>query len=362
MFPPEFQALQSVFADLLHRRKLHSAAQIVVRRHGRVLVNHAEGRGAQAPVIQANTPFLCFSISKAFTGLCIHKLIEEGRVELDAPVARYWPEFGCKGKESATIRHVFLHQAGIPAPGINKQVFTWPFWPLVTRNVAATPAVYPPGTHTAYHLVNYGFIFGEVIRRVTGMQVEEYLSREFLRPMGLTDTWMRLPAKMLGRTPRLETRYPVMQTAKRLFSIPSIRTARLPAASLHSSACDLSAVFQMLLDDGEWQGKRLLQPETVRFATSSGYFGWDDYIHHPMHWGYGFILGRLDGQTEEDVALGRRSTSQTFSAMGMGTNMVWADRPTGTVVGFTCNGMLPNKQAAERWSEISNAVWDGIEP
>lgn len=359
MFSPGFEQLEAVFQDMLHQRRLHSAAQIVVRRNGRVLVNHTAGRGALARVDE-RTPFLSFSVSKAFTGLCIHKLIEEGRVGLDEPVARYWPQFGRHGKETATLRHVFLHQAGIPAPGLRKQVLLWPSWRLVTRNVAGTRAQFTPGTRTAYHLVNYGFIFGEIIRRVTGLQVEDYLAQTFLQPMGLQDTWLRLPANQLARTPRMEPGSPAMREASTLFNLRPIRLARLPAASLHSTALDLSAVFQMLLDDGEWQGKRLLQPETVRFATSLGYAGQDEYIRHPMRWGYGFILGRGLDETEESVALGRCSSEDTFSAMGMGTNFVWADRPSRVVVAFTCNGMLTNQFAAARWSEISNAVWDGV--
>ncbi len=359
MFAPQFEKLHSVFDDLLLRRRLHSAAQVVVRRAGEELVNHSAGRDAFAWV-GADTPFLCFSITKVFTGLCVHKLIEERRVELDAPVARYWPEFAQRGKESATIRHVFLHQAGIPAPGLHRQVFAWPFWRLVTRNVAGTPAVFAPGTRTAYHLVNYGFIFGEVIRRVTGMPVEDYLRQSFLDPMELRHTWLRLPPRMLRHTPRLESSSPVMRSARALFNLPAIRTARLPAASLHASAADLASFFQMLLDDGAWRGRQLLRPETVRFATSLGYSGWDEYIRHPMHWGYGFIVGHRDGETEEELALGRGSSAETFSGMGMGTCMVWADRPAGAVVAFTCNGMLPNREAAHRWSEISNAAWDGL--
>lgn len=363
MFAAGFEKLEAVFNEMLFQRKLHSSAQVAVRHGGQVLVNHA-AQSALSPAkpgeINERTPFLCFSVSKALTGLCIHKLIENGQLELDAPVARYWPEFGCKGKETATIRHVFLHQAGIPAPGLRRQVFLWPSWPLVTRNVAGARAQFVPGTRSAYHLVNYGFIFGEVIRRVTGLQVEEYLEREFLRPMGLTDTWMRLPSDQLARTPRLESRSPEMTEACRLFNLRPIRLARIPAASLHSTAMDLATVFQMLLDDGLWQGKRILQPETVRLATSLGYAGEDEYIRHPMRWGYGFIIGRERGETEESQALGRGSSEDTFSAMGMGTNFAWADRRSGLVVAFTCNGMLSNAQASQRWSEISDAVWQAV--
>lgn len=361
MFSKNFKKLEKVFQDQLHRQKLHSAAQIVVMQDGEVVANHAEGTGRYQG-IDESTPFVVFSVSKAFTGLCVHKLIEDGCVELDAPVARYWPEFGQKGKETATIRHAFLHQAGIPAPHLNRQVFTWPWWNLVTRDVASSAAEFAPGSQSSYHLVNYGFILGEVVQRVSGMPVERYLRENFTGPMGLKDIYLRLPAGELKRTPKLETTEPALHTTKNLFNLPFIRTARIPAACLHSSARSLAAVFQMLLDGGVYQGRRYLKPETIRFATSSGYHGMDSYLKVSMNWGHGFILGGGNGSSEfaSQSAMGKGSTERTFAGIGLGTCMVWADPDTRVVTAFTCNGMLGDEAASRRWAEVSNAVWEGI--
>src|SRR5512136_1744167 len=148
---------------------LHPGAQLVVLRNGHVVVDRADGIANvhRKLKVTPDTPFNCFSLTKPFTAICIHKLIEEGRIDLEAPIARYWPEFGCRGKETATIRHTLLHQAGIPKRGINSQVFLWANWGWVTHNVAHLQAEYPPGSQSRYHLVNSGFILGEVLRRVT---------------------------------------------------------------------------------------------------------------------------------------------------------------------------------------------------
>lgn len=345
---------------MLYREKLHSAAQVVVMRGGRLLLDLAAGTGPNANT-SASTPFLLFSVSKVFTGLCIHKLIEEGRVDLDAPVAKYWPEFGCKGKETATIRHVFIHQAGVPAPHLNAQVFLWPSWPLVIRDLAATPAQFAPGTRTGYLLVNYGFIFGEVVRRVTGMHIEEYFRRNFAAPLELSNTWMRLPPGQLRHTPRLSWHDLAVRGAATIFNLPYIRTARMPAATMHSTARDLARAFQVLLDGGRCDGKQILRPETIEFATSSGYNGWDSYLKANIHWGYGFILG---GGAYEDLdprmnALGSPSSERTFAGLGLGTCMVWADKVSRLVVAFTCNGMQGDEMTTRRWARISSAAWEG---
>ena len=122
--------------------------------------------------------------------MCIHKLLEQEVLEWDAPIAEYWPEFGCKGKEKASIRNVFHHQVGIPKRYMYLQIPLVPFWDLITRSVASLPAEFEPGTKTAYHLLNYGVIFGEVIRRVTGKHFPQYLQETILEPLGIENTWI----------------------------------------------------------------------------------------------------------------------------------------------------------------------------
>ncbi len=352
--------LTTLFENQITVQHLHPAAQLVVIRHGQVVIDRAMGQGRHVP-INPETPFLTFSVSKVFTAMCIHRLIEEGRIEMDAPIVTYWPEFGCKGKERATIRHALLHQAGIPARGLRQQVFLWPFWGAVTRSVARLQAEFEPGSKTAYHLVNFGFILGEVIRRVTGMPVDRYLHEHFCAPLGLRRTWMRLPRAMLRETPALtsdDTQF--IKPAALLFNRPIIRRALLPAASLHSTARDLATFFQMLLNGGLYAGQRLVQTDTITRATALGYEGRDEYVRSEMRWGHGFILGGLKGAEGNDMSsMGRGSTVNTFAGFGLGSCMVWADPAADLVVAFTCNGLL-GEGTGKRWEALSNAVWDAL--
>jgi CubicO group peptidase (beta-lactamase class C family) len=359
MLTTPFEKVSAQFDKLLQSQPRHSAAQVAVRWQGSPVVDLAGSRDSTRAV-NTETPFLAFSISKAFTAVAILRLMEEGRLELDEPVACYWPEFARGGKQSATIRHALLHQAGIPAPHLNRQVFSWPFWGLVTRGVANEPAVFPPGTQTAYHLVNFGFILGEVVRRVSGLPVDRYLHKNFFEPMGLKNTRMRITWNTLPRTPQLLTVSPSMRTNVRLFNLPIIRTALLPAAGLHSTARELAAFFQMLLDGGAYQEQRYLKPETVALATRSHYDGYDSYIKGNMNWGLGFIMGGGSMRNPDPYqrVMGHGSSTATFSAMGMGTCMVWADRRAGLITAFTTNAMLAEPEVSQRWAQVSNAVWD----
>jgi CubicO group peptidase (beta-lactamase class C family) len=355
------ERIREVFESQLERG-LHPGAQLVVRHRGRVLLDLAAGTAdlRRKDPVTPNTPFLGFSVSKPFTALCVHQLIEAGRIEMDAPVAEYWPEFGCKGKETATIRHVFLHQAGIPSRGLYRQILHWPRWEWVIRNVARLPAEYPPGSRTAYHLVNFGFILGEVVRRVSGLPVDEYLHRHFLQPMGLKDTFLGLPAGERHRAAGLYPGSPETRNAVLVFRHPWVRSAVLPAATLNTTARDLGVFYQMLLNEGELDGKRYLQPETVHAATQLGVEGMDATLGVSMRWAYGFHLGglSLDGQAE--YMMGSGSTMETFGHFGMGTCQAWADWRTGTAASFTCNQMLFRLESRRRWMEINDAVWEAV--
>ncbi len=346
-------------------RGLHPGAQLVVLRHGQVVVDRAAGLASivRRTVVTPETPFLTWSCTKAFTGMCIHKLIEEGKIEWDAPVAEYWPEFGCNGKRSATIRHVFLHQAGVPVRGLYTQAFLWPNWEAVTRNVAQLAAEFPPGTKSAYHLVNYGFIFGEVVRRVTGQPIQDYLRDTFLTPLGLRRSWLGLPASERGRAAGIYTTAREQIPAVIGFSSFAVRHAVMPAATLHSNAREIAVFYQMLLNGGQYIGRRYLQPETVAAATALGYEGLDATIGLPVRWAHGFHLGgsiSLPGVPTSAPGMGTGSTVRTYGHFGQATCMAWADPDADIAVVFLCNRLLDEAGMQVRYRELCDAVWDAV--
>ncbi len=357
------ERIHQVFDDML-ARKLHPGAQLVVLRRGRVMVDRAEGLahlGKRLPV-QAETPFMTFSVSKAFTGMCVHHLIEQGKVELDAPIATYWPEFGCQGKETATIRHAFLHQAGIPIRGLYQQVLLWPSWQRVQRSVASLPAEFTPGSQTAYHLVNYGFILGEVVRRVSGLPVDQYLETHFLKPLGMPNTALHLPPAWQPRAARLYSGHASQRGAVFLFNLPVYRRALIPAASLQSTARELATFYQMLVNGGQYGGKRILKAETIAQATTPGYEGTDHLFKSHVRWALGFhVGGPPPSRGTSFQPYGKRSTNHTFGHAGQGSSIAWADPDHELVLAFTCNRLIYHEDASARWDALANAAWDAIE-
>jgi CubicO group peptidase (beta-lactamase class C family) len=334
-----------------------------VLRDGNIVVDSAGGVANVRRELRVtpNTPFHCFSITKPFTAICVHKLIEEGKIELDAPIAKYWPEFGTKGKESATIRHALLHQAGIPSRGMKSQIPLWLKWEWVTHNVAALPAEYPPGTKSTYHVVNFGFILGEVVARVSGKSIRTYLQENFLEPLHLRNTYLGLPTKKLKEAAHIYSGDESQTMTTFLFNLPLIRSAVIPAATLNSTARDLAVFFQMLVNHGTYAGKQYLEPDTITRALSLGYEGYDDSFSENIRWGFGFDLGGLIRPTDPPRSgMGQKSSLTTFGHIGQNCCIVWADSKEKLVVSFTTNRLLSGEKSKEMFNAISNAVWDAI--
>ena len=351
-----FDAVGEIFQRQYHEGKFYGA-QLVVRHHGEIVVDEIIGVTDRRTrrLVTTDTPFLCFSVAKPFTAMCVHKLIEEGRVDLDARVADYWPEFGCKGKETATIRHVFLHQAGIPSRGTYRMLPYWPNWERLTTMLANVDAQFEPGTRTSYHGLNFGFILGEVVRRVTGQSFEAYLREQFLDPLELKNTYMGLPGHRRKDASYAYCHHTPQKRVALTFRIPAMRSAVVPAAGLNGTARDIARYFQMLVNSGTLEGREYLKPETIEKATSLGN---DDPRNR---WGYGFMIGGINKPGFPiGNGMGDASSLTTFGHFGQNSSMAWADSQHQVVAVMTTNIILSAQDTAQRFQEVSNAVWASI--
>ncbi|MGW8143794.1 MAG: serine hydrolase domain-containing protein [Anaerolineales bacterium] len=343
---------------------LHPGAQLAVIRNGQVIVDRYGGYAdtRKTSPITPETKFLAFSITKPLTSACIFKLIDENKVSLDARIGHYWPEFSCNGKEDITIEHILLHQSGLPKRGFINQILNISNREKISEYLAAQKPEYRPGTKTAYQYLNFGFILGEVIKRVSGIEIDEFLEQKFLYPMGLSDTTMHLKVFDDDAYAQLCSGPLDHRLVARVFNSANFRQAVIPAASLHSTARDLAVFFQMLLNKGVYAGVRYMEPETVELATSLRFEGFDESIQRVTRWGYGFSIGG-EHAINPDLpdGMGYGSSLETFGHFGQRTSMAWADKRTGLVVVFLCNRFLSSVDYKIRLKEISDAVWDMVE-
>jgi CubicO group peptidase (beta-lactamase class C family) len=359
--PTAVQKLNNVFEGQI-QSGLHPGAQFVVLKHGQVIFDGAAGLAnirKNVPVTK-ETPFLIFSSTKAFTAICIHHLVEAGKLELDAPVAVYWPEFGCKGKQSATIRHTLLHQAGIPTRGMPFQLLIWDSRALMARFIANLPAEWEPGSRMEYHLVNSGFILGELIYRVSGLTCQEYLQKFFIEPLGMKNTYTGLPFHLHPKAAHIYNQDPMQRGAAFLFNRAIYRRLFIPAASINNTARDLAVFYQMLNNGGTYAGKQYLKPETIQRATVLAYDGPNGNTGRRIRWSMGFTVGGYSEFPDKDIRMmGKNSTQFTFGHPGQGgAALAWADPESGIVFSFVNNRFQDAESVHRRFEVLADCVWD----
>lgn len=350
--------------DEQFRRRWHSAAQLVLLHRGRVVLERAAGLtgGGQSDAVTPQSPFLVCSIGKPLLALCIHHLADRGSISLGDRIGRYWPAFSARGKDSATIRHALLHQLGLAKTGLLRQLLGVEGQARGLRRLEQAVPTQVPGTRTAYHPLNYGLVLSEVLRRVSGMTAQAYLKQHFLDPMGLQRTTWRPTEDELRQSPRMVAAHPSQWASAFAFNRVYVRRMENPGFNLHSTARELAAVFQMLVNGGSYLGRQYLRPETVTGATALRFQGMDHTVRRTTLWAEGFHLGgwKREHANRPGPAMGARSSTRTFGHCGHMSSIVWADPDADMVFAFTCNGLLSPRGAASRWQRLADRAWEAV--
>lgn len=279
---PDFHAVEEAARDAVDSGDIPGVVILIGRRH-EVLLEGAWGARRLVPdraPMTVDTIFDIASLTKPLgTTLAVMRLVEEGAVELDAPVGRYLREFAGGRFRGVTVRRLLTHSAGLPALAPTSSVQAG--FPGAARSLADLPFAYTPGAGFQYS--DTGFIvLGELVRRAGGEALDQYLDRILFRPLGLADTGFRPPAAKRARiAPTERHRGRVLQG-----EVHDPRARALGGVAGHagmfSTAPDLARIVRMLLSGGALAGRRVLRPETVELMwarTEDGErgrtLGWD---------------------------------------------------------------------------------------
>ena len=328
-----------------------AVAQVCAIRDGRVIIDRSFGCGPDAL-------FLLFSAGKPFTAVLVHLLAERGLVDLDAPVARHWPEFGRHGKDTITIRQVLQHRSGVPvARGLWRDALAATSWSRSVRALERARPLFPPGQAPAYHILSYGFILGELIQRVTRSDLRSVMRTELLDPLGLADTWLGLPAPLWKRHVPVRASGAGGKARELVFNRRAVRQAVIPAATVSSTARDLARFYQMLLGGGELDGARVLARATIAQARQPSSDGQADrLLHLPVRWSQGFQLGGPPPDPGRPRPLGSRSSPEAFGHNGSNCCIGWADPARGLVFAYLTNRLTTGLEASPHMSRVSDAI------
>jgi CubicO group peptidase (beta-lactamase class C family) len=317
-----------------------------------------------------------YSTTKGITAIAAHQLVERGELDLDAPVARYWPEFAQNGKAEIPVRMLLNHRAGLAAiakPLAPDDLYDWA---KMTSALAEQAPWWTPGEEHGYHALTYGWLVGELIRRVSGMGVGRYVREHIAAPLG-AEFWIGLPEELDARTAELIqgpistdgpnlmeriTAEPEGVLAKAFGNPPVLlispnsrqwRAAELAAANGHTTAPALARIYAALANGGELDGVRILRPETIERARTEESYGPDRVLTLTTRIGLGFFL------PPENEPLG--PNPRTFGHGGAGGSLGVADPEAKLGFGYVMNLMHTGAWLADpRPRALLDALYEGL--
>lgn len=379
---PRFEAVRAAFHDNFSGRGEIGAA-VAVLVDGRTVVDLWGGIADRASgrAWTADTLVPIFSCTKAATALCAHVLASQGRLDLDAPVARYWPEFAAAGKERIPVRMLLNHQAGLPAIDLPLAAEATYDCLRLTAALAVQAPYWPPGTVHGYHAMTFGWLVGEVVRRVTGKSLGRFFREAVAEPLG-ADLWIGLPAALerrvatvrmaplqAGVTPLLRAILDRTSMVSKAFMNPvglmtsgqintrAFHGAEIPAANGIGSAMGLAAMYAPLACGGTWKGVGLVSQDVLRRLYRAESEGEDLILLLPTRFTSGFMKTMDNGQ-QDSLILGPHT--EAFGHAGAGGSIGMADPVARVAIGYVMNQLGVGTLLNERGQSLVNAVYESL--
>lgn len=323
----------------------------------------------------ANTLQLVFSTTKGAAAICVARLVEAGKLSYDDKVSTHWPEFAAEGKSDITVAQLMSHQSGLPyvdAPLTIDDILS--VGPVVEALAAQTP-IWEPGTAHGYHAVTYGWLAGELVRRVDGRSIGTYFAEEVAGPLGL-DFWIGLPESEELRVSMLEAAPPPSDPAELAlmlkvmgpgtigfkaltmngalmafgagqnpFNTREVHATEMPAANGITNASSLARMYAATV--GDVDGIRLVNDDTMTVMSAEAVNGPDKALVAETRFGMGFMLNN-------DVVPLLSPTS--FGHAGAGGSLGQADPESGVGYGYVMNQMAGGIAGDPRTIRLNDAV------
>ena len=301
-----------------------------------------------------------YSVGKAVTAVCALRLVERGALDLDSPVSRYWSEFAQAGKKHLPVRYLLTHQAALPAVFRPLPLGAVLQWEAMTEALAAQEPWWEPGAGHGYHVNTYGFLIGEVVRRITGKSLGAYLRDEIAGPAGIDffigfgpeldarcadvipprpgpDGEQRnvlLDAELATLTGLQRMRVGAYLNPADLSGLGIInsrewRAAEVPSTNGHGNARAVARLYAALAGDGDLDGVHILSPATIEMAIAEQVYGEDLVLQRPTRFGLGFQLT----MPERRLGPGLRS----FGHFGAGGSLGFGDPDAHVAFAYAMN-------------------------
>jgi len=331
----DLREIATIVQSEIEAARIHGAV-VEIGQGNEVVYRRAFGYRELEPRRVAMTPDTIFDLASltkpVATAVAIMQLRERGKVDLDGPVARYWPRFARNGKERITIRQLMTHHSGL-APDLDLR-HKWTGYSIAMKMIEDAQPLHPPGTHYEYSDINFEAL-GEVVRRVANLPLDEYCRINIFTPLGMTDTAFRLPARELSRIAPTE----YLAGKLRIGGVHDPTAARMGGvaghAGLFSSADDLAIFAGMLLDGGRAGAVTILSPRSIDEMTipESPLEALDESHLRGLGWDLG---APLCANREQLLPVG------SYGHLGFTGTMLWIDPVSSTWAIILTNRTYPN--------------------
>jgi CubicO group peptidase (beta-lactamase class C family) len=376
---PRFARVRDIFIQNFDQRgEVGAAASIVV--DGRCVVDLWVGHADQAKTRPWNRDTIVnvWSTTKGLCAMCAHRLADQGKLDFDAPVARYWPEFAQGGKGSIPVSSLLNHQAGLAAirtPLAPDDIFNWE---KVTGELARQEPWWKPGTRHGYHAITFGWLVGEVVRRISGKSLGTYFRDEIAKPLG-AEAYIGIGPEFDARVAEIIyapepkpgernlfgeiMKDPASVGAMALFNPPTTfqqattnsrawRGAEIPGANGTANARGLARIYGALARGGEVDGVRLFGPREIERCYTEQSRGQDAVLPLTTRFGLGFMLSQPGAQMGPNA--------HTFGHPGAGGSLGFADPDAKVGFGYVMNQMSTEPLLDPRPAALIDAVYASL--
>jgi CubicO group peptidase (beta-lactamase class C family) len=313
-----------------------------------------------------------WSTTKTVTSLAALMLVERGQLDVDAPVAAYWPEFAANGKQDVLIRHLLSHTSGVSGldqPAVTADLYDWD---KSTARFAAQAPWWTPGTASGYHALNFGHLIGEVLRRITGTSLKQFVADEIAGPLGADfqigaaeSDWSRIadvipPPPLPFDLAALGPDSPVVKTftgpavGAAEANTPDWRQADIGAANGHGNARSVARILSVISRGGEVDGVRLLSPQTIDLIFREQANGTDLVLGVPLRFGIGYGLpfpATLSWIPDEKICFWG----------GWGGSMIVMDVDRRMTISYMMNNMAPGIIGSPRSEQYGKAIYAALD-
>jgi CubicO group peptidase (beta-lactamase class C family) len=349
---PGYQSVRDAFVTNFEREDEHRelGAALAAYKHGECVVDlwggHADA--SQSRPWTADTLVNVWSTTKGITALAVAVLVERGLVNYGQRVAEIWPEFGAAGKNDVTVGEVMSHRAGLPgfeAATTTEDLYDWRG---CCAKLADQAPAFTPGRMSCYHTVTYGYLAGEIVRRVAGRTVGQFIGESMAQPLS-ADFYVGLPAIFDARVAELvppkalpDTGPPseMPKAARMSMQNPALdpraantrswRAAEIPAVNGHASARGIARLFGMVANGGRLGSIRPLSPASIAAMSTRGGDGADLLLGFDPAWAMGVSQNPQGNYGSNPLTIGHSGWGGSFGC---------ADTEAGLALGYVCNRM-----------------------